>query len=199
MKTCRICHVEKPLIEFYKRSDSADKHDSRCKSCEKLRHAKTYLENREKVSSKRKQYCENHKEEKALYDKEYRLNNIDKIKVQNKNSYEKNKQKVLERSKVWKKNNPASVLAKNSRSRAKKFSATPSWLTKDHKTFIEIQYQMAAFLTEQFGIKFHVDHIDPLKSEYLSGLHVPWNLQVIPAADNIRKSNKIIQEKSYVW
>lgn len=199
MKTCTKCHQEKQLIEFHKNSSRSDGYSERCKACEKERKAKSYLENRENILAKQTTYNQNNKSAKSLYDKEYRLQNTEKLKVKNKKSYEDNKQQVLERSKIWKKNNPAKVILKNARKRASKLKAMPSWLTKDHKTFIEIQYQMASLLTERFGIEFHVDHIDPLKSKYLSGLHVPWNLQVIPAADNIRKSNKIIQEKSYVW
>ena len=67
-------------------------------------------------------------------------------------------------------------------------NATPSWANKES---IKEIYQLAAKLTESTGIMHEVDHIVPLKGKTVCGLHVPWNLQVLAAKDNLSKSNKV--------
>jgi hypothetical protein len=70
---------------------------------------------------------------------------------------------------------------------ATKKNATPPWVRTDQT---EPFYRRAAELTAATGIKHEVDHIWPLQGVNFVGLHVPWNLQVIPKVENIKKGNK---------
>ncbi len=79
--------------------------------------------------------------------------------------------------------NKHAYTAKLAKRRAQKLKATPKWLTKDQLWLIQQFYA-----ARQPG--FHVDHIVPLQGENVCGLHVPWNLQILPAEENITKSNK---------
>jgi 5-methylcytosine-specific restriction endonuclease McrA len=68
----------------------------------------------------------------------------------------------------------------------------PIWLTLEQKLEIECFYYKAMRYEEETGIKHHVDHIVPLQGNNVCGLHVPWNLQVIPASDNLSKGNRYV-------
>jgi len=54
---------------------------------------------------------------------------------------------------------------------------------------MEEAYHLADLRTRITGIKWNVDHVIPLQNKKVCGLHVPWNLQVIPASENFRKHN----------
>lgn len=67
--------------------------------------------------------------------------------------------------------------------------ATPPWLTKEQKDFIAAFYILAEDCGLISGGLYQVDHIIPLKGKSVCGLHVPWNLQVLPSDLNLKKSN----------
>lgn len=69
--------------------------------------------------------------------------------------------------------------------------ATPKWLSKTDKKLISNMYKLAQKLKEEGSVSFEVDHIVPLNSSFVCGLHVPWNLQLLTAEENNRKTNSI--------
>lgn len=90
----------------------------------------------------------------------------------------------------WAKKLPKHVRAAMQAERnASKAMATPKWLTRADRQAIATVYAQAATLTAQTGVKHEVDHIVPLRSEVVCGLHVAWNLEVITADKNRAKSN----------
>jgi len=60
--------------------------------------------------------------------------------------------------------------------------ATPPWITAEQVSEMHEIYTTAPQGT-------HVDHIVPLSSPIVCGLHVPWNLQVLTEKQNLIKSN----------
>ena len=69
--------------------------------------------------------------------------------------------------------------------------ATPKWLTPEQRKQIVDIYEHMRDCRAVTGEDYHVDHIVPLRGENICGLHVPWNLQVLPAYVNISKSNTL--------
>lgn len=65
---------------------------------------------------------------------------------------------------------------------------TPIWASKSS---ISAFYTEAKRLEKETGLKYHVDHIVPLNSALVCGLHVESNLQVIPASENVLKRNLV--------
>jgi hypothetical protein len=69
-------------------------------------------------------------------------------------------------------------------------------LGKDQKSEVRDIYGMCQELTLcSLGAgsidRYQVDHIFPLRGEGITGLHAPWNLQLLTAAENMSKSNTI--------
>ena len=87
----------------------------------------------------------------------------------------------------WKKNNLHKLTFYASRRRSQELNATPKWA---NEFFIEEIYDLAQLRSKALGIKFHVDHIVPLLSDKVCGLHEENNLQIIPALANLKKNNR---------
>ena len=93
---------------------------------------------------------------------------------------------------TWKTNNKTQIRADTKARRRKHREATPKWLSRKQRSEIRQIYQIAITMTQTTGEQYVVDHIVPLRSEAVCGLHVPWNLRVITQEENLKKSNKLL-------
>ena len=83
--------------------------------------------------------------------------------------------------------NHADYVARTAKRRAAKINATPGWLSVADIEKMEAIYAECRLR----GPGWEVDHIVPLQGEEVCGLHVPWNLQIIPMVENRKKSCKL--------
>ena len=175
LKTCR-----KGLHQY-----PADK--KKCPDCNREAQRRWYQENKDRQREKIRRWREENRERDREYNRRWREENADRHREKNRRWYEENRERDLENSRRWQKQNPDKVRAIVMRRKARKKQATPPWA--DHDAINAI-YAEAVRLEQETGIKHHVDHIYPLQSKYLCGLHVAENLQVLPGAENIRKGNR---------
>jgi 5-methylcytosine-specific restriction endonuclease McrA len=118
--------------------------------------------------------------------------------------YEENKEKCMVASQKWRSvsgksyeytkrsraKNPSLVYFSNAKRHASKLQRTPHWLNKAELFEIQCIYQYCSAL-RAIGLEYEVDHIIPLQGNSVSGLHVPWNMQVLTSLENGSKGNRI--------
>lgn len=123
-------------------------------------------------------------------DKEYRKDNKEKVYAAQLDWNKRNPEKVQAMSKRNRQNNKAMRNANTVKRRVSKLNRTPAWLTVIDYERIQKEYKLAEILRKVTNQQWHVDHIIPLQGKIVSGLHVPSNLRVVVAKENIAKSNK---------
>lgn len=193
MKTCCTCCVEKPLDRFVKGGTARkDGLSPRCKDCDR----EYYLERRDAICARVKAYQKNNREKINAKNTEYRVKYPERNRQYYLNWKAANPGMKQEQSSIWKANNPEKVNALTAKRRAKKHNATPTWA---NSFFIRESYSLAKLRTKTTGIKWEVDHIIPLVSPVVCGLHVEHNLQVIPASANRIKGNKLEDGSCRFW
>lgn len=107
--------------------------------------------------------------------------------------YEQRHHYIKYRVKKWAQNNHMIVRASRAARKKAVRQATLQWLTAIQRAQMQEFYDIAEAMTVQTGLRHEVDHIYPIKGKTASGLHVPWNLQVLTALENNKKSNKLLE------
>jgi hypothetical protein len=152
-----------------------------CKECDRERNRKFYqsLRGHEYKSTYRKLTAS----EQVKYQRVYREANKKYLVEQRKQNREHKKE--LDRS--YQERFPDKVAAKASRRRVIKKSAEPVWA---NRKYIDLFFRMAKDEKIRTSREVHVDHIVPLKSDKVCGLHCEDNLQLLFKEDNISKGNR---------
>lgn len=125
----------------------------------------------------------------SAYYHEKNAANPEQVRTRNREYYKNNREICLKSSRKWHRENPHKSIQSRAKRRAFKQNASPPWLSPDHHKTIADLYWLAKDLEKVSGYGYHVDHIIPLNNEHVCGLHVPWNLQILPSDLNISKSN----------
>lgn len=185
MKICNKCKEEKDFTFFAiaKRNTGGLSHQ--CKDCTKS----YYQKNREVFLQNKKVYYEENRDKILKYKQDYYEDNSEEL-VLKKRKYRELNPNV---HKEWASKNKDKIAKCTSKRRARKLQATPIWLSEEQIIEIDFYYWFCQIISEDTGVKHHVDHIIPLQGKTVCGLHVPWNLQILSATENCSKSNKLIQ------
>ena len=165
------------MARSYVKLDNLTQHQKKYRR--KLQHRLVQIKNADKIKAYDRKRYEEKKEEVLLRQKLRRTKNPEKQREINRNSYAKNKEKNL------------NMMAGRDKKRRRILKNSKKLLNDKELNLINQIYQYAKRISKCTGIQHHVDHIISIRGEGVTGLHVPSNLQVIPATINLSKGNKL--------
>lgn len=176
MQMCATCKTEKDFNAFHRNKSAVTGYYAICKSC-RIAKSKTYRDKNKSIINEK-------------WRESYRLNptkHRDHVKKYQQENWENRK----EYKRKWDKENPEKCRIRCAKRATTLRQATPPWLSKQQRTEMKWFYDTAKELQWLCNGELTVDHIEPLHGQNSSGLHVPWNLQIISRSANSKKGNKI--------
>lgn len=216
MKACSKCKAEKSLSDFYKKS-GRNCLNAKCKSCVlqesaerriqkhdalKAKDRERYQRERTKLLEQKKAYAAANKELIAKKNAEYRKTHGAKLSAYVRAWKAANPHKLAEyrpaqqaATRAWRQANPEAVTLQEQRRRASKLRAIVAW----NPELDDLVLREAASLAKQreriTGIRWSIDHVEPLQSDEVCGLHTAANLAVIPLTLNVKKCNRRVADR----
>lgn len=167
-RACNVCHLAKPVTDFPLRRASPDGLSYTCKVCARQRSARWIKAHPTAYSDWHQQNREHKRREWVRWSAE-------------------NAGRHQENYRRWAAKNPERVSENRQRRVIGKLRGTPIWADKQAMRSF---YAEAIRLTAETGIRHEVDHIVPIRSRVVCGLHVEYNLQVLTKTENLRKGNR---------
>lgn len=194
MKRCCTCKLEKEIESFGKNKSRPDGLAAQCKPCALSANRASYAKDPLTKNAKGKAWYAENKDRHKVMRQEWRLRNLEEQRAKNRAQMAANPEKQRAAEKAYKAANPHRVRTWRAKNRAAKLQRTPKWLTLEDFKNIELFYLMAKALSDATGILHEVDHELPMQGQYVSGLHVPGNLQILPRSENRSKNNRWLPE-----
>lgn len=185
LRRCTLCGVEKPESGFYRRANGSLRRD--CKACRVRRCG---------------EYVAKHANAISEYKKTWRVENLQRLKEAKRLRYLQESERIKKKAAEYSKANPERVRGykakwkQNNRHKTREYrfvrgnaqrQAIPSWANRAAMVAI---YREARELSKTTGVEHHVDHIVPILSEFVCGLHCEANMQVLDAFSNQSKLNR---------
>jgi hypothetical protein len=178
---CKACRTKQELDRYYNQPGFKQK--------KLAKNAVEYVQNREEILKQRKQHYEANRNKVLKRVAKYQADPAkyaEKL-AYNAKRYAEKREEIRLQQALYAACNPEKFAAKDAKRRAALIRALPDWA--DRKA-IDAVYKACADVTKATGIKHCVDHIVPLQGRRVCGLHVAYNLQILTAQENARKSNK---------
>lgn len=196
MLKCKKCKLNKPIVAFKVVKNVKSGRDGTCRDCRRQLNSEWRQANKERLAEYHKNWESKNKETRRI--KKSKWESLNKHVDRNRNpEAEKRKQvkyRMLNRAKrvvssmQWAASNRHLTRHYANMRRCKKIQATPLWA---NILAIKSIYELAQLNTIVTGILHHVDHIVPLNSRLVCGLHWEYNLQILSNTENSIKSNRI--------
>lgn len=166
---------------------------------ERIRKHLDYLAHKEERNDRNKSWQKRNRAKVSAYVAKWREKNREKVNERAAELRRKNPEKQKEADRRWRAKNKHKVAKKDSLKRAAKLARIPVWFGEFDDFVIQEAHALAALRGDETGIPWHVDHMLPMRGRKISGLHCAHNIQVIPAAMNVRKINKMVLTNPLEW
>lgn len=147
-------------------------------------------ENADKILEATRKWRTANKEKVAEFHRQYTSDNRDKINAQRRERSKGRRAIKAAQDKAWRERNPDKWNEKNGRYRAVKRGRYRPYDQEFLKLVEEEAFNLCQIRRAMTGISWSVDHMVPLRSKFVSGFHNEFNLNVLPALQNISKGNR---------